>query len=260
MNIIFTNLDGTLLDQDTYSFEKAADTLSKLNRNDIPVVICSGKNRREIESWREKLSNTHPFISENGGGIFIPKEYFPFKILYQQQSKKYFIIKLGSNEGIIHGVMNNLSKRFTIQSFLDMTEEEIAKDANLPLSQAKLAKKREYSIPFKILDYTQKNDILREIENHNLRYIIGKRYYHLNSNTDKGQATKTLIYLFKKKYEKLVTVGIGNSENDFSMLDAVDKPYVVRKKNGTYASKKYDRAKSKGPEGWKEVVEKELKL
>jgi len=75
--IIFTDLDGILLDYSTYSFEQAKPALQLVAQSDIPLVICSSKTRKEIEYYRKKLDNNHPFISENGGGIFIPKGYFP---------------------------------------------------------------------------------------------------------------------------------------------------------------------------------------
>jgi mannosyl-3-phosphoglycerate phosphatase len=74
--IVFTDLDGTLLDYRNYSFEKALPALELIKQKNIPLVICSSKTRSEIEYYRKKLSNDHPFISENGGGIFIPKDYF----------------------------------------------------------------------------------------------------------------------------------------------------------------------------------------
>ncbi|RLG21689.1 hypothetical protein DRN72_03465 [Methanosarcinales archaeon] len=40
--VVFTDLDGTLLDSE-YSFEEALDTLRWLEDNHIPVVFCSSK-------------------------------------------------------------------------------------------------------------------------------------------------------------------------------------------------------------------------
>jgi len=74
--IIFTDLDGTLLDSDTYSYEKAKIALQLLKKRRIPLIFCTSKTRAEIEFWRDEVGNYDPFISENGGGIFIPKDYF----------------------------------------------------------------------------------------------------------------------------------------------------------------------------------------
>ena len=78
--LIFTDLDGTLLDPLTYSYESAAPALDRVRALHIPLVIVSSKTRAEIDVYRRRLHNEHPFISENGGGIFVPKGYFPFDI------------------------------------------------------------------------------------------------------------------------------------------------------------------------------------
>jgi mannosyl-3-phosphoglycerate phosphatase len=83
--IIFTDLDGTLLDYDTYSFEKALPALQLLRERDIPLIISSSKTAKEVVFYREQLENDHPFISENGGGIFIPKDYFKSEIKFKSK-------------------------------------------------------------------------------------------------------------------------------------------------------------------------------
>lgn len=78
--IIVTDLDGTLLDCSDYSFDKALPALQLIKEKNIQLIICSSKTRKEIEHYRKKLYNLHPFVSENGGGIFIPKGYFKFQL------------------------------------------------------------------------------------------------------------------------------------------------------------------------------------
>ena len=256
--IIFTDLDGTLLDTDTYSYEKANNALQLLKQKEIPLIFCSSKTRAEIEFWREKVGNYDPFISENGGGIFIPKNYFSFKFLFDREYKKYFLIKLGTNYNQLVEVIDLLKEKYKILSFSDMSAEEIAEDADLELTQAKLAKNREFDLPFKILNKSQEKDILNEIERHGLNYTIGGRYYHLLGDNNKGEAVKIMSDLFRRKYSDIKTIAIGDSENDFQMLDSVDEGFLVKKKDGSYASNKYRKVKGVGPEGWNDIVQKEV--
>ena len=74
--IIITDLDGTLLHPVSYSFEEAVVALEEVYKANIPVVLCSSKTKAEIEVYRRQMNNRDPFISENGGGIFIPEGYF----------------------------------------------------------------------------------------------------------------------------------------------------------------------------------------
>jgi hypothetical protein len=70
--VVFTDLDGTLLDHDTYGWEEALPALERCKRLLIPIVLVSSKTRAEMDQLRIKLSISAPFISENGGGIFSP--------------------------------------------------------------------------------------------------------------------------------------------------------------------------------------------
>ena len=75
--LIFTDLDGTLLDYFSYSFEPAARLLASLSKRRFPVIINSSKTFAEIVRIREKMNNGDPFIVENGAAIYLPKPRFP---------------------------------------------------------------------------------------------------------------------------------------------------------------------------------------
>jgi mannosyl-3-phosphoglycerate phosphatase len=256
--IIFTDLDGTLLDTNNYSFQKGKNALNLIKKRKVPLIFCTSKTRAEIEFWREKMGNVDPFISENGGGIFIPKNYFSFEFLYDIKHKNYFVIKLGTEYNKLVEILDLLKEKYEIISFSDMSIEEVAKDANLEPLQAKLAKKREFDLPFKILNKKQEKDIRNEIKKHGLNYTVGGRYYHLLGNNNKGEAVKILSDLFRCKYSDIKTIAIGDSENDFQMLDAVNEGFLVKKKDGSYASNKYKKAKGVGPKGWNDVILREI--
>ncbi|MBW1679603.1 MAG: HAD-IIB family hydrolase, partial [Deltaproteobacteria bacterium] len=95
--IIFTDLDGTLLDHYSYSFDAAQEALERIKVAQIPLIICSSKTRAEIEVWRTKLDNKDPFISENGGAIFFPKDRIVADINTGLERNGYQVIELGIN-------------------------------------------------------------------------------------------------------------------------------------------------------------------
>src|SRR4030043_458531 len=69
--------------------------MSKKLQESIPVIFCSSKTRVEQEVYRHGLGVFHPFVVENGGAIFIPEGYFPFKFDYHGTKDGYQIIELG---------------------------------------------------------------------------------------------------------------------------------------------------------------------
>ena len=99
-----------------------------------------------------------------GPSIVIPENYFKINYeIYKAESQGNNIIELGTTYQIIRekiAVVKNRSEA-KIVGFGDMTVEEIAKDSGLPLYLAKLAKQREYSEPFKILNGHEKEVCMR---------------------------------------------------------------------------------------------------
>ena len=53
MRLIFTDLDGSLLDHNTYSFDPAAELLLQLEQQQIPVIPVTSKTRAEVMALRQ---------------------------------------------------------------------------------------------------------------------------------------------------------------------------------------------------------------
>ena len=45
--VIFTDLDGSMLDAETYSFQAARPALQKLKKKQVPIILCTSKTRAE---------------------------------------------------------------------------------------------------------------------------------------------------------------------------------------------------------------------
>ncbi len=318
--IIFTDLDGTLLHPKTYSFNAALPALNLIKEKEIPLIFCSSKTRAEIEVYRQKTVNKHPFISENGSGIFIPEGYFSFTILHQEppspqpspqrgeekhlcnkglqplvthpltgggegEGEKYTVITLGKPYSEIRKAFIEIRKRLKIKAkgFGDMLTEDIAGLAGLPLSEAMLAKARDFDEPFIFEEESPFNsptplspplvrgelkggggergvveDFLKAIEDSGLHWTHG-RFYHLLGDNDKGKAVKILKGFFEKEYGKITTIGLGDNLNDLPLLKEVDCPILVRREDGSYEERikipNLIRTEGIGPEGWnKEVI------
>lgn len=261
--IIFTDLDGTLLDAG-YSFNKALTALALIREQNIPLIICSSKTRVEIEHCRKKLKNTWPFISENGGGIYIPDN----STLKMKKSKfrtenrdSYMNIKLGAEYRQLRNALQELrSEGFAVKGFGDMSVKEVADLTGLKTADAKRAKQREFDEPFVFQgNKTALRKLRRSIEAKGFNYTRGE-FHHIMGDSDKGRAVGILKELYKKQYGAIITAGMGDSVNDIEMLCRVDYPVVVQKNDGTYNAqvlkhvKGHMRAGGIGPEGWNKSV------
>ena len=136
--VIFSDLDGTLLDHRNYSFEPASKALGLISSKSIPLILCSSKTRKEIELYRTLLENKFPFISENGGAIFIPENYFSKKYDYNRHIGEYNVIEIGTPREKLTSALKQISDKtgIKIKTFSDISALEIAELTDLDFTQA----------------------------------------------------------------------------------------------------------------------------
>ncbi len=258
--VIFTDLDGTLIDHKDYSYIDASKTLKSLKKINVPIILCTSKTRGEIEKYTDKLNLRHPFIAENGGVIFIPKDYFSFKYPFDKSMNQYNVIELGTPIKQLNKVIKQLKKDgFEIKTFSDMSVSELSKETGLTKMDTIRAKKREYDVAFKILNPKDKTEITKIVKTAGYNTSAGGRYHHLMGANDKGHAVKILTDLFRKKYGgslKLKTIGLGDGENDIPMLKNVDIPVLVKNREHKKPEINFDVIYTtfEGPKGWSETI------
>jgi mannosyl-3-phosphoglycerate phosphatase len=263
--IIFTDLDGTFLDYHTYSFTAAVSALELIKEKNIPFIICSSKTRAEIEQWKNRIDNHDPFVSENGGGIFIPHAYFPTDDLQSvwpriDTANGYTVLVLGKSYAILRDTVEELRKDgFEVKGFGDMDAVEIAQITELSVEDAELAKRREFDEPFVFSGgATRIESLVVAIAAKGLRCVAGGRLLHVTGNNDKGKAVEIITQLYRKKFGEIITVALGDSPNDFRMLAHVDYPILVRNHRGEHDPRltlpNLIKADGIGPEGWNKAV------
>jgi mannosyl-3-phosphoglycerate phosphatase len=262
--IIFTDLDGTLLDPLDYSYTVAEPLVARLRKKGIPIIFCSSKTYAEQQVYRRELGIRDPFIVEDGGAVFINPRYFSFSYEYQKVVGNYRVIELGIPYSEIRKKLKEVNEKngLDIRGFGDMNAAAIAQITGLDIESAKLAKKREYEETLNLEgDSPQTRFILSKIEEAGLKWSLGSRFYSVSSRSDKGKAVRIVIGLFQRKLGMVRTIGIGDSLNDVAMLSVVDLPFLVQKPGNCWEEmevKNLYRVSGVGPHGWVLALEKLL--
>lgn len=227
--LIFTDLDGTLLDHHTYSFQGAAATLQKLREYSVPLIFASSKTRAEMSRLRERLGLHEPFISENGGGIFFPPGHALQDVAGCTRFNGDCGIVFAKSYAFVRRVFVRLRRKYNIKGFGDMTTAEIMRHTGLSREEAELAGQRDFSEPFLFLGEERPGEMGVDATPSGLAVTRGGRFYHLiDAGQDKGRAVAETTRLFRSaEGERRITVGLGDAPNDFSMLRAVDIPVLI---------------------------------
>ena len=254
--VIFTDLDGTLLDHDDYSFNQALPALKKVKRLNIPLIINSSKTFAEIKDIRQKMHNHWAFAVENGAAVFLPQDG-----LSGDDSRMEQVI-LGRPQSELLNIIHGLREQegFSFKGFYDFSVEELTLETGLSTSAAILAKQRLASEPLKWLDSVRNLMVFKQqLEVEGLQLVQGGRFLHVMGQNDKSLAMAWLLDRFKQQ-QKMQTIALGDSENDSRMLEQADYAGIIRKVDGSYLelNKSPERviySQSPAPLGWQEVMD-----
>ncbi|RWR06875.1 HAD-IIB family hydrolase [Paenirhodobacter populi] len=237
--LIFTDLDGTLLDHETYDYAPAQPMLRRLAGDGVPVILASSKTAAEIAVWQERLGLTRwPAIVENGAAIF---------------------------EGTLDdGPYRRLCAAIRatgapFRGFSDMSVEEVRTVTGLSEADAILARRRGFSEPG--LWQGSEADLaafLSALQAQGISGRRGGRFLTLSYGGTKAGRMAELIARFSPD----LTVALGDAPNDAEMIAAADRGIVIRNDHGPGLPPlpgedegRILRTQASGPEGWREGLE-----
>ena len=267
--LIFTDLDGSLLDHDCYSFEPVIPILETLKSKQVPVIPITSKTFAEVEQLRGHLNNNHPFIIENGAAIAIPKDYFlsmpedcykksGFWVISNSRSRQHWNQLLEENTQDFIGEFETFTQIVStngIKGIQDIT--------GLGFEQAQLSNQRDFSEPVHWLgSQHRKQEFINKLSAAGATLLQGGRFLSVGDKVDKGSALVQLTKHYQQQHSlsNIHTLAIGDSGNDINMLEYTDYSAIIKKHDGTHLNLKsknvYAKSTKIAPLGWKEVITK----
>ncbi|MBU2962272.1 HAD-IIB family hydrolase [Citreicella sp. C3M06] len=239
--IVFTDLDGTLLDHDSYSYAAAQPALDALRRAGIPLILASSKTAAEIAPLHAALGlGDWPIIAENGAARLIPGAAV-------------------SDRSIYHRLRSTLDAlpadlRAPYRGFGDMDDAEVARITGLPLPGAALARARQYSEPGLWSGSAAGLDaFLAALGAQGITARRGGRFLTLSfGGTKAGQMAAIMRDLGRD-----TAIALGDAPNDIEMIETARYGIVIRNDHGSgiaplagEATGRILRSTSPGPKGW----------
>lgn len=238
--VVYSDLDGTLLDHDRYDWAPAKPALDRLRELRVPLVLSSSKTRAEIERWRDRLENRDPFICENGGALYISEGAVSNPPGEATREGDYRRLEYGAPHDELRKVLERIAKRveLPLRGFSSLPREELARLTGLSGEDLDLALRREYDEPFvaeRPLGPEEEVRLKTEVRARGLRITRGGRFYHLLGANSKARAARDLTAAYAREWGSVTTAAVGDGPNDLELLRAVAHPVVVARPDGSYA-------------------------
>lgn len=247
--IVVTDLDGTLLDHQTYEFTPAMGAIAELQQREIPLILNSSKTKAEISALRQELNNQEPFVCENGGVIC----GINFHSTYLGIPRQQFLESLGK-------IKQKLELNY--QGFASATVDDVVQWTGLPAGDAAKAMEREATEPLLWQDTELAlSKFQAELEKIQLQCVKGGRFYHVMGTFNKASCfpkLKQYYSQFGQKEDEIKIIALGDSPNDLPMIEQADYAVVIPSAKGIKLQPNKEAvffATQPAPYGWQEGID-----
>ncbi len=258
--VVFTDLDGTLIDHHTYATHDSEEAVQKLALRRIPLVFCSSKTFTEQVYLQRQLKIFQPFIFENGSAAAIPSGFFPEQAYRatQRQDGYDIVIFAHTDAGGLHSTLAQFEE---IKGFYTASDAELSAATGLTGAALRRACERGFTETLIMPLSDERADQLNaRLKTAGFVLSRGGRFYTIQSAVvNKGKAVQWLMDVFSRiSPQTPFFAAVGDSPNDVPMLEVVDIPFLVQRPDKTWVAVEIPdlvKIKGVGPEGFSIAIQ-----
>jgi predicted mannosyl-3-phosphoglycerate phosphatase (HAD superfamily) len=261
--VIFT--PSNLLGSSNNVAQAVSEALLEIERRNIPLVLSTHGTRAQLEALRRKIAHAHPFITEGGGGLFLPDGYFALRLEGAIRAARYLCVPFGRSSREAGAAAEEIARQAggEIVRYPEMNVREIARNAGVSERDAQASREREFSERFFFAGNadlaSQSFEKIAREQNWQIRRA--EPFWELCSGNDEGKAVRYLMKLYRQALRSRIrSVGIGASFEDLSLLAASDQAFILPESGGRFDDQLLSKLPNSaritvpGPSGWNQIV------
>ncbi|MBE6050731.1 MAG: HAD family phosphatase [Clostridium sp.] len=232
IKLIATDMDGTLLDENSNLPKNFFETLDKLNEMNVKFVVASGRPYKTLYENFKPYSDDLYFICDNGSYIVEPGKKPNISIIDKSIVKN--IIKacedIPNTTVILCGVKSSYHKPCSKEMEKEISKYYLNKEVVSDLNNIE-----DDIFKIAICDFNGSKEnsykILDSLFGDNLKVVVsGSVWVDINNkNINKGEALKKIQKDFNISYDE--TMAFGDFYNDVEMLKSAYYSFVMENAN-----------------------------
>lgn len=249
--LVFTALDGSLLDPRTFSNEAAKASLQRLAAAGVPVIPVTTRTFAEARPLAEHLGLEGPIVIEAGGGIA------------RRVGTSWRIEACGGEPKTLRAAVPHIERqaRARLRLYSTMRPDEAAIASGLTGVELRRSMQRHFAEPF-LLEAGTLDDVVQAAAALGLRVRTGRRFHHLCGGSEKGHGAYRIRREIAHSLDlRPLVVALGVSPMDADFLELADIPIIVPRTDGTADPALRARfpearaAAAAGPRGWADAID-----
>lgn len=253
MKLVVSDLDGTLLNQNSQISDETHEAINKLIKNGVDFAIATGRSISSVRAFKEKLGVDIYLICNNGANIYDKNEETIFEKEMNSDVVEQLIKYFRDKRVIYNGFYRK-------DLFTDEGVEESVLTVETGFNLVRLKEAETFPVMTKMI-VKDDPEIIR-----GLRDEMKEKFSHLvditisqprcldivEKSCSKGKGIKLISEKLNIPLENIMAFGDG--ENDYDMLKTVGHPVVME--NGLDSLK--EKIKNRAPKNVENGVAKYL--
>jgi mannosyl-3-phosphoglycerate phosphatase len=262
--VVVTDVDGSFLEPGTRSSSEERAALDFLSVRGVPLIINSSRTRAEIERLQQTLQIRTPFISENGSAFFLPHSSFPEVPERARPAVGGDVIEFGRRYHEVVDALRTICREVAVEivGFAELSIDEAARELGVPVVEAQLAKLREYTELFRMINENEaaRSRLFKALRRRGLRCWRTGTHHLVTGTQDRAECLRALRTICRQTWGDHLMIGIGDSEDDVTWLRHVDVAVIVQSPRAGVATRVLSKlptahlTRTKGRQGWSEAV------
>ncbi len=207
---------------------------AQLDHAGLPAVWVTARCRAQMDEPRRKFGHQHPFIGEDGCGVYLPEDYFHLRPAKTVRMGRYTCIPVAETQPAASEALESLSEEtgVFVVPLRSLAPRELEQNTGLPMRDAELTRQRDFDELFFFAGATQM-DVERFIAAAKLRNVALRQHgvlWSLAVGADLGLCIRDLSKLYDRALRSHpAVVGIATPAESEGFLSACDRGLILAK-------------------------------
>lgn len=242
-----------------------------LDHEGIPAVWVTSRTRLQLDGPRRKLGHTHPFIAEDGCGVYLPQDYFhlrPQSVNAQQRRTatvrlgRFTCITVAELQPAAEDALETLSRetKVPVVPLKILAPRELAQNLGLPLRDAELARQRDFNELF-FFAGSSEQDIERfraAGRKRNVQLRQQGAFLSLAIGASIRRCIRELSHLYDRAVRShALAVGVSTRSGQDDMRSACDRFILLAEEqveDGTKTGSRLSSIAANAPDTWRQLL------
>jgi mannosyl-3-phosphoglycerate phosphatase len=207
---------------------------ARLDHAGLPIVWVTARSRQQMDEPRRKFGHQHPFIAEDGCGVYLPEDYFHLRPAKTVRMGRFTCIPLAEVQPAAAEALELLSEEIGISTvpLRSLAPRELEQNTGLPARDAELARQRDFDELFFFAGAAEA-DVQRFVAEAARRKIALRQHgvlWSLAVGADLSRCIRELSKLYDRALRSHPTVlGIATAAEGQGFLSACDRGLILAK-------------------------------